>query len=248
MKVIFVTSEVTYVPQNCLFFFNEVLRNNPSNISGLIIIKNNSLDLLPKAMWLYALGCKNFACCLIHNIVELPLEKRGRLFKKNSLPVLKVKNINDPKIISWIKRNKIDLIINIRTRSIFKEDILSSTKFGCINIHHGLLPKYRGIFCDLYALSENRPAGITIHRMSKKIDDGEIIYTKEVSNNNEKNYINYLSTTGSEEATLVRNLIKYIEKYKSLPKGINNYDANFVITKTPNRNKIREMQKGGMIL
>lgn len=84
--------------------------------------------------------------------------------------------------------------------------------------------------------------------MSKKIDDGEIIYTKEVSNNNEKNYINYLSTTGSEEATLVRNLIKYIEKYKSLPKGINNYDANFVITKTPNRNKIREMQKGGMIL
>src|SRR3989344_5807228 len=118
MKVIFVTSEVTYVPQNCLFFFNEVLRNNPSNISGLIIIKNNSLDLLPKAMWLYALGCKNFACCLIHNIVELPLEKRGRLFKKNSLPVLKVKNINDPKIISWIKRNKIDLIINIRTRSI----------------------------------------------------------------------------------------------------------------------------------
>jgi len=248
MKVIFVTSEVTYVPKNCLLFFDEVLKNNPSKIAGLIIIKNNSLDLLPKSMWLYALGCKNFASCLIRNIMELPLKKRERIFKKNNLPVLKVKNINDPKIINWIKKNKIDLIINMRTRSIFREEILSSTKFGCINIHHGLLPKYRGVFCDLYALSENRPAGITIHRMNKKIDDGEVIYTKEISSNNEKDYINYLSKTRSEEATLVRNLIQHIEKYKSLPNGINNHDANFVITKTPNRHKIKAMQKGGMIL
>lgn len=248
MKVVFVTSEVTYVPKNCLLFFDEVLKNNPSKIAGLIIIKNNSFDLLVKTIWLYALGCKNFASCLIRNIIKLPLEKREHLFKKNNLPVLKVKNINDPKIINWIKKNEIDLVINMRTRSIFREELLSSAKFGCINIHHGLLPKYRGIFCDLYALSENRPAGITLHRMSKKVDDGEIIYTREVSNNNEKNYINYLSKTGSVEATLVRNLIQYIEKYKSLPKGIINHEANFVITKIPNRNKIREMQKGGMVL
>lgn len=248
MKIIIVTSEVTFVPKNCQLFFNEVLNSNSSNIAGLIIIKNVSLGLLPKIIWLYALGCKNFAGCLIRNIVELPLEKREHLFKKNNLPVLKVSNINDPKIINWIKENKIDLIVNMRTRSIFKEEILSSTKFGCVNIHHGLLPKYRGIFCDLYALSENRPAGITIHSMSKKIDDGEIIYKKEVSHNNEKNYINYLSKTGSEEATLIGNLIQHIKKYKNLPKGIKNHDTHFIITKTPTRNKIREMQKGGMIL
>lgn len=248
MKIIIVTSEVTFVPKNCQLFLNDVLKNNSSNLTGLIIVKNISLDLLPKIIWLYALGCKNFAGCLLRNILELPLEKRERLFKKNNLPVLKVKNVNDPKIINWIKKNEIDLIINMRTRAIFREELLSSTKFGCVNIHHGLLPKYRGIFCDLYALSENRPAGITIHRMSKKVDDGEIIYTKEISNNNEKNYINYLSKTGSEEATLVRNLIQHIEKYKSLPIGINNHDTSFVITKTPTRNKIREMQKGGMVL
>lgn len=248
MKILLVTSQITYIPNNCLDFLSEVMSKNSQHIAGLVVLKNLSIDLLPKTLWLYGMGCTNFANTLIRNTYELFLRKRESLFRENNLPVFKLSSMNDPKIINWVKENKIDLIINLRTRCIYKKEILNTPSFGCINIHHGLLPKYRGIFCDLYALFDNRPAGITIHQMSEKIDDGKILYTKRVSNKNERNYMDYLSRTGYKEAMLVTELIRYIEKFGELPKRIRNHRKDYLITRTPSKQEIREMQKGGMIL
>ncbi len=248
MKILLVTSQITYVPNNCLDFLNAVFTKNSQQIAGVVLLENFSFDLLPKILWLYGIGCTNFANTLIRNIYDLFLGKRENLFRKNNLPVFKLKSMNDTTIINWVKENKIDLIINLRTRCIYQRNILNAPSFGCINIHHGLLPKYRGIFCDLYALYENRPAGITIHQMSEKIDDGQILFTKTISNKGEKNYVNYLSRTGHEEAILVSKLLKYIEQYGDIPKGMKNKSTQPIYTKTPSKYDIRKMQKGGMIL
>lgn len=248
MKILLVTSQITYIPNNCLDFLSEVMNKNSKHIVGLVLINNLSFDLLPKTLWLYGMGCTNFANTLIRNTYELLLGKRERLFRKNSLPVFKVNSMNDPKIIDWVKENEINLIINLRTRCIYKKEILNIPSFGCINVHHGLLPKYRGIFGDLYALYENRPAGISIHLMSEKIDEGQILYTKAISNNGERNYIKYLSRTGHEEAILVTKLLIHIEQYGDVPKGMENKSTQPIYTKTPNKYDIRKMQKGGIIL
>lgn len=248
MKIILVTSQITYIPNNCLDFLSEVMSKNSKHIVGLVLINNLPFDLLPKTLWLYGMGCTNFANTLIRNTYELLFGKRERLFRKNNRAVFKVNSMNDPKMIDWVKENEIDLIINLRTRCIYKKEILNTPKFGCINIHHGLLPKYRGIFGDLYALYENRPAGISIHIMSEKIDDGQILYTKVISNNREKNYRKYLSANGHEEANLVTKLLNHIEQYGDVPKGRENKSAQPIYTKTPNKYDIRKMQKGGMIL
>lgn len=248
MKVLFVTSQITFVPNNDQIFFDELLKRVTPHIAGLILIENFSFDLILKIIWLYIMGCTNFATILLKNIVDLPIQRREEVFRKKKIPVFQSKSMNSPKIVTWVKKNKIDLVINIRTRCIYEKEILSSARLGCVNIHHGLLPKRRGIFCDLYALYEKRPAGITVHKMSEKLDDGRIIYRKQISQIHDNDYMKYLARTGYAEADMIIKLMKYIELKGTLPKGIKNYSRQAIYTKTPNSQQIKDMKKSGLIL
>jgi len=248
MKILLVTSQITYVPNNCLSFLDKLLETNEKDIAGVVVLQNLSADLVLKAIWLYGMGCIHFANTLIRNMFELPLMKKEKLCKKYNLPIIKSKTMNNFQIIQWVKKNKIDVIINVRTRCIYKKEILKAPRFGCVNIHHGILPIFRGTFSDLYALYENRPAGISIHQMNEKIDNGKIIYTKQISHNNEKDYMRYLSRTGKEEASLVKQLLDYMKKNDRMPKTIENNSKRVVYTQTPTPKEIKAMLKGGIIL
>lgn len=249
MKTLIVTSEVTYVPNNQQPLFEELFKEAAPHIAGLVVLNVVSASLFKQIAGLYLAGCTNFANCLGRNILQLPLKKREALWKSRHLPILRAKSMNEPQIIRWVKENNIDLIVNLRTRCIYREGILSAPKLGCINIHHGILPKYRGTFCDLYALSESRPAGFTIHRMNGGIDAGEILFSKEVSDGNEKNYVRYLSITGYEEGRALADLINYMAENGILPKGSPNAYTRPVVTKTPgNKSEIKKLLASGMIL
>ena len=110
MKVLLVTSQITFVPNNDQVLFDELLEKTNSHIAGLVLIQNFSFDLIFKTVWLYSMGCTNFATTLVKNIVALPFQKREKLFKKRGLPVFQIRNMNDFKMISWIKKNKVYFI------------------------------------------------------------------------------------------------------------------------------------------
>ena len=87
-----------------------------------------------------------------------------------------LKSINSKSFIEYIKSNKIDLIISIAAPKIFKKQLLNTPKFGCINYHSALLPKYRGRQPLFWALYNNeKETGVSIHEMNEKIDDGPIL-------------------------------------------------------------------------
>lgn len=249
MKTLIVTSDITYVPQNQQPLFEELFTEAAPHIAGLVVLRVVSPGLLKQIAGLYLAGCTNFATCLAKNIISLPLKKRKALWKAHGLPILRARSMNEPRIIQWVKENDIDLIVNIRTRCVYREGILNTPRLGCVNVHHGILPKYQGTFCDLHALSENRPAGFTIHRMNEEIDMGEILFSKEVSTGNEKNYIKYLSTTGTGEGKALVNLINYVAEHGALPKGLPNRHNKPIITKTPqSKAEIKNLQAKGMVL
>lgn len=247
MKIALITSQITYVPENSFNFYEGLLKKNSASIAGLFIVKNLSLSLLIKIAWLYIMGCNNIANTLAHNVLSLPNKKIERLFRKYNLPVIKLSSVNDKKIINWIKTNQTDLVVNFRARCLFKKELLEAPRLGCINIHHGILPKYRGLFCDLYALAENRPAGFTIHKMSEEIDAGNIYLTR-VASNGEKNYREYLSQLASKETSALSELINLIEKDNKLPEGTLNMSDEKLITKTPSAEEIKKMLAKGIIL
>lgn len=88
----------------------------------------------------------------------------------------------DQKIIQSLKKLQPDLIIVAAYGKIIPQEIIDIPKFGSINIHPSLLPKYRGSSpIQSVILNGDKVSGISIIKMDKEIDHGPVIYAEEFS-------------------------------------------------------------------
>lgn len=246
MKIILVTSDLTYCPRNYNDVFDFVVHNSSQHIAGVVLVKINKIGVLNKLLYLYFAGCKNIASTLVHNINDTLLGKKQKLLKKLEIPFISVKSINDQETILWLKNLEPDLILNMRARCVYEEDVLKIPRLGCVNVHHGILPDQKGLFCDLYAIAHNRVTGFTIHQMTKLIDQGQILHIEEMDKN--KNYISYLRGVVLKEKMAIVNFIKKVGQTDSLPQAIAKESCDLVVTTTPNLKTIKELQRKGIIL
>ncbi len=71
---------------------------------------------------------------------------------------------------------KPDLIVVVAYGKILPDDCLSFPKYGCINVHASILPKYRGASPIHYAvLNGDSETGVTVQQMDSGIDTGDIL-------------------------------------------------------------------------
>ena len=73
--------------------------------------------------------------------------------------------------------DSINLVIIFGYRHIIDEDILKKKK-NIINLHISYLPYNKGAHPNFWSFAENTPSGVTIHKIDKGIDTGNIIYQK----------------------------------------------------------------------
>jgi methionyl-tRNA formyltransferase len=76
---------------------------------------------------------------------------------------------------------KIDLGVLAWWPYILREPLISFPKEGFINFHPSLLPHNRGKHYNFWALVEEAPFGVTLHRVDNGIDTGEIISQRSIS-------------------------------------------------------------------
>ncbi len=251
MKIAIVTSEVTFVKENYNQFLDVLFSNSHDLEFHLIILKNNGPKLLFKGLGLIILGAKRIGLTLIKNSLTAIFSDHQKLATKYGIQTTYFKNANELGFYNLVNDQKIDLIVNARTRNIYKNKILKAPPLGCINIHHGILPDYRGTMCDLYALYEGRPAGFSIHKMEVKIDSGIILKTKEVTrphSPSSKNFSQHIFNSSKVEGLELSRLLKTISTNKLLPIEQENKSNNIIYTKNPHFSQIRKMIKKGMIL
>jgi methionyl-tRNA formyltransferase len=250
MRILIVTSEVTLVKDN----YNQFLRHlfeNYSNIYGLVVLTNNNKSMLVKGMGLAFMGAKKTGANLIKNSLNSKRRDHEAVANNYHIPTHYFKSVNDLEFYQFVKTNDIDLIVNARTRDIYKKKILKTPKLGCINIHHGILPNHRGLMCDLYALYENKSAGFSIHKMETKIDNGRILeieHVTDASSKNKNNFPEHIYQSSIVEGQVMARLLKKIEKSKAIPDGIENLSTTITYTKNPDLKMIQKMIKKGMIL
>ena len=91
--------------------------------------------------------------------------------------VLSYENVNSKMAIDDFKGFAPDLIISIRFGQIFKQELINIPHLGVLNLHSGLLPKYRGVMASFWAiLNGEKKLNTTLHYISdSKIDAGDII-------------------------------------------------------------------------
>lgn len=84
--------------------------------------------------------------------------------------------------IQLIKEKNADIIVTAAFGQILSDELLSIPKYGVVNVHGSILPKYRGASPIQSAiLNGEKQTGITIMKTAKDIDSGDIIYIKHIS-------------------------------------------------------------------
>jgi len=97
------------------------------------------------------------------------------------IPVLQPQRARDEAFIEELKALQPDIILVAAYGKLLPKAILDMPKFGCINVHASLLPKYRGASPIQWAvLNGDEKSGVTIMHMAEEMDTGDIIMTKEV--------------------------------------------------------------------
>ncbi len=88
-------------------------------------------------------------------------------FENKAINIEQVKDINP------------DLIMSYGYRHIIKKEIFEN--FKTINLHISLLPWNRGSNPNFWSFYDNTPKGVTIHKVAKGLDTGDILFQKEVN-------------------------------------------------------------------
>ena len=97
------------------------------------------------------------------------------------IPVLQPQRARDEDFIEELKALNPDIILVAAYGKLLPKAILDMPKFGCINVHASLLPKYRGASPIQWAvLNGDEKSGVTIMHMAETMDTGDIIMTEEV--------------------------------------------------------------------
>jgi len=98
-----------------------------------------------------------------------------------NIPVYAPEDINHPLIVQKIRDLKPDVIFSFYYRNMVKQQLLEIPPKGCINLHGSLLPAYRGR-CPVNWVLVNGESetGVTLHYMTPKPDDGDIIAQKQI--------------------------------------------------------------------
>lgn len=122
----------------------------------------------------------------ISAVVTVPDKKQGRGQKltqsdvkkfavENNLPVIQPEKLKDPEFVNKIKSLNPDLIVVVAFRILPKE-IYSIPKYGSINLHASLLPKYRGAApINRAIMNGEKETGVTAFFLQDKVDTGNII-------------------------------------------------------------------------
>ncbi|HEY5259986.1 MAG TPA: methionyl-tRNA formyltransferase [Rhabdochlamydiaceae bacterium] len=111
-----------------------------------------------------------------------PPVKETLLQLRPDIPVHQPEKASTPEFADILSTYGADLFVVVAYGEIIKQNILDIPKWGCINIHASLLPKYRGAAPIQRSLFAGDPfTGITIIDMVLKMDAGDMLGTAQVA-------------------------------------------------------------------
>lgn len=95
---------------------------------------------------------------------------------RENIPVFQPKRIREPEALETLKAWDADVCVVVAFGQIIPDTILNMTKYGCINVHASLLPKYRGAAPIQWAVIDGeKESGVTTMQMDAGLDTGDML-------------------------------------------------------------------------
>lgn len=94
----------------------------------------------------------------------------------HGLPVYQPEKIREASFVDTLRKMEPEVIVVVAFGQILTKEILDMPKYGCINVHASLLPKYRGSAPIQWAvINGEKESGVTTMLMNEGIDTGDML-------------------------------------------------------------------------
>ncbi len=148
---------------------------------------------------------------------------------KHNLAVYQPCTLRNGEGVRILEEIKPDLVIVVAYGKLLPEDFLKFPKYGCVNIHASILPKYRGASPIHFAvLNGDEETGVTAMQMDKGLDTGDILRIKRcpigINDTTEKMY-EILAPLGAD---VMLETIELIERGELTPEKQNDSKSSCV--------------------
>ena len=149
--------------------------------------------------------------------------------EEKGIPVFQPKTLKSPEEISRISGMNPDAIVVAAYGKILPKAVLDIPKFGCINVHASLLPKYRGAApIQAAILNGDAETGVTTMLMAEACDTGDILFEQATPIGPEENTPGLTERLADLGAGLLVNTLKAVEDGSAVPQKQDDAKSNYV--------------------
>ena len=114
--------------------------------------------------------------------MEMSFSPVKELALAHDLPVFQPVKMREGTALQIVKELQPDILVVVAYGRILPDDILAVPKYGAVNVHGSLLPKYRGAAPIQWAvLNGDRTSGVTTMYLAHDLDSGDMIYQEETA-------------------------------------------------------------------
>ncbi len=144
------------------------------------------------------------------------------------IPVFQPRTLRDGEAMGILKSFEFDIIVVVAYGKMLPNEILNMPKYGCVNIHGSVLPKYRGASPIQWAIvSGETKTGVTAQFMGEEMDTGDIIAISETDIIPEDNSETMFKKLAEIGATLAAKTVSSIENGTATRTKQNESDASY---------------------
>lgn len=246
LRVHFITEDD---PLYVIRFFEVFLSEYPRGefeITGLTVqAPFNESKVATAKRVLSAYGSVDFVR-LAARVAARKLRRRsiGRLACEENIPELPTESVNDPEFVRRVRALRPDIIVSVAAPEIFKPEILESARLGCINVHSGRLPVYRGMMPTFWQMRFGEPnATVTVHEMAPRLDAGDILATVECPIREHDSLDRVIIETKREAARLMIRVLRELAAGTSTTRPLDLANASYY--SFPKRQDARHFRRRG---
>ena len=173
--------------------------------------------------------CTRFAAA------KLARRSIARIAQAARIPLLHATSVNDEDYLHQVRQLNPDVIVSVAAPEIFREPLLSSPRLGCINIHSGRLPAYRGMMPTFWQLLAGETcATVTVHEMVEQLDMGRILGTLDFPLREHDRLDRVINGTKAAGAGLMLEVLEQIRNGTTTPRELDLASANYHSFPQPN--------------
>ncbi|MDY5304963.1 methionyl-tRNA formyltransferase [Fusobacterium gastrosuis] len=133
----------------------------------------------------------------------------------NGLKIYQPQNFKEKEIIDEIRKIQPDLIVVVAYGKILPKEVIDIPKYGIINVHSSLLPKYRGAApINAALINGDKKSGVSIMYVEEELDAGAVILQEETEITEEDTFLTLHDRLKNIGAVLLLKAIKLIENNK----------------------------------